>query len=589
MKIALGQINTTVGDITGNTDKMLDFANRAKDAGADLIVFPELAVAGYPPMDLLLKDSFIQANLDGLQKLKERLPIAAVVGFVEVNHGKGRHLFNACAFIESGAIKFVQHKTLLPTYDVFDEDRYFQPAAQHTPIQFGDVSIGLSICEDIWTRGDILENLSYQVDPLQLLSEKKPELLINISASPFAVGKEHVRLELVKEQTRRHNLPMIYVNSVGGNDQLIFDGRSFVMNEKGQLVAMAKAFEEDLIFVDVEQKQTAEEKSAKAKETEAKIAPGRGKKEGALTFRGTVTEFSADRTVNTLAALVLGTRDYMRKCGFKRAVIGLSGGIDSAVTAAIAVKAVGKENVMGIAMPSPFSSQHSIDDARELAENLGIEFHIVPIEPAMKAYDTMLAPLFQGRESDVTEENIQARVRGAILMAASNKFGHLVLATGNKSELAVGYCTLYGDMCGGLAVISDLPKMMVYDVARYINEEAGKPVIPVSTIDKPPSAELRPNQLDQDSLPPYVILDGILYAYVEQRRKPDEIIRLGYRPEVVQDVINRIDRNEYKRKQAEPGLKVSSRAFGMGWRMPIAQRFQEKATASTGSGASGSP
>lgn len=587
MKIALGQINTTVGDITGNTDKMLDFANRAQDAGADLIVFPELAVAGYPPMDLLLKDSFIQANLDGLQKLKERLKIAAVVGFVEVNHGKGRHLFNACAFIEKGAIKFVQHKTLLPTYDVFDEDRYFQPAAQHTPIQFGDFSIGLSICEDIWTRGDILEKMSYQVDPLQLLSEKKPELLINISASPFAVGKDHIRLELVKEQTRRHNLPMIYVNSVGGNDQLIFDGRSFVMNEKGDLIAMAKAFEEDLIFVDVEQKETP--KSAKTRQTEAKIAPGRVKKEGALTFRGTVEEFSHDRTVNTLAALVLGTRDYMRKCGFKRAVIGLSGGIDSAVTAAIAVKAVGKENVMGIAMPSPFSSQHSIDDARELAENLGIEFHIVPIEPAMKAYDTMLAPLFHGRESDVTEENIQARVRGAILMAASNKFGHLVLATGNKSELAVGYCTLYGDMCGGLAVISDLPKMMVYDVARYINEEAGKPVIPVSTIDKPPSAELRPNQLDQDSLPPYVILDGILYAYVEQRRKPDEIIRLGYRPEVVQDVINRIDRNEYKRKQAAPGLKVSSRAFGMGWRMPIAQRFQEKATASTGSGASGSP
>lgn len=587
MKIALGQINTTVGDITGNTDKMLDFANRAQDAGADLIVFPELAVAGYPPMDLLLKDSFIQANLDGLQKLKERLKIAAVVGFVEVNHGKGRHLFNACAFIEKGAIKFVQHKTLLPTYDVFDEDRYFQPAAQHTPIQFGDFSIGLSICEDIWTRGDILEKMSYQVDPLQLLSEKKPELLINISASPFAVGKDHIRLELVKDQTRRHNLPMIYVNSVGGNDQLIFDGRSFVMNEKGELIAMAKAFEEDLIFVDVEQKETP--KSAKTRQTEAKIAPGRVKKEGALTFRGTVEEFSHDRTVNTLAALVLGTRDYMRKCGFKRAVIGLSGGIDSAVTAAIAVKAVGKENVMGIAMPSPFSSQHSIDDARELAENLGIEFHIVPIEPAMKAYDTMLAPLFHGRESDVTEENIQARVRGAILMAASNKFGHLVLATGNKSELAVGYCTLYGDMCGGLAVISDLPKMMVYDVARYINEEAGKPVIPVSTIDKPPSAELRPNQLDQDSLPPYVILDGILYAYVEQRRKPDEIIRLGYRPEVVQDVINRIDRNEYKRKQAAPGLKVSSRAFGMGWRMPIAQRFQEKATASTGSGASGSP
>jgi NAD+ synthase (glutamine-hydrolysing) len=577
MKIALGQINTTVGDITANVEKMLDFANRAKTAKADLIVFPELAVAGYPPLDLLLKDSFIQANLEGVHRLKERLAIPAIVGFVDINPGKGKHLYNACAFIEDGAIKAVQHKTLLPTYDVFDEDRYFQPASQHTPILFKDVNIGLSICEDIWTRGDILEKLSYQIDPLQLLSEKKPELLINISASPFAVGKEHIRQELVKEQTRRHKLPMIYVNSVGGNDQLIFDGRSFVMNERGELIAMGKAFEEDLIFVDVEL--AAHEESFKsANEAEAKIAPGKVRKETAVKLTGTIEEFSADRTVNTLAALVLGTRDYMRKCGFQKAVIGLSGGIDSAVTAAIAVKSVGKENVMGIAMPSPFSSQHSIDDARELAESLGIEFHIIPIEPAMKAYDTMLADLFQGRERDVTEENIQARIRGAILMAASNKMGHLVLATGNKSELAVGYCTLYGDMCGGLAVISDLPKMMVYDVARYINEEAGKAIIPVSTIDKPPSAELRPNQLDQDSLPPYVILDGILHAYVEQRRKPDEIIRLGYRPEVVQDVINRIDRNEYKRKQAAPGLKVSSRAFGMGWRMPIAQRFQEKAS-----------
>lgn len=588
MKIALGQINTTVGDIAGNVEKMLDYASRAKDAGADLIIFPELAITGYPPLDLLLKDSFIQANLEGLHQFKERLAgIAAIVGFVDVNPGKGKHLYNSCAFIESGAVKAVQHKTLLPTYDVFDEDRYFQPASQHVPILFKDVNLGLSICEDIWTRGDILEKLSYQIDPLQLISEKKPELLINVSASPFAVGKEHIRLELVREQTRRHKLPMIYVNSVGGNDQLIFDGRSFAMNEKGELIAMAKAFEEDLIFVEVEEIKQIE--AQKPGEAEVKIAPGKAEKIAQLKLSGSIAEFSADRTVNTLAALVLGTRDYMRKCGFKRAVIGLSGGIDSAVTAAIAVKAVGKENVMGIAMPSPYSSQHSIDDARDLAKKLGIEFHIVPIEAAMAAYDSMLAPLFEGREKDVTEENIQARARGAILMAASNKMGHLVLATGNKSELAVGYCTLYGDMCGGLAVISDLPKMMVYDVARYINEEAGEAVIPVSTIDKPPSAELRPGQLDQDSLPPYVILDGILHAYVEQRRRPDEIIRLGYRPEVVQDVINRIDRNEYKRKQAAPGLKVSSRAFGMGWRMPIAQRFQEKATAPSNASKSPNP
>jgi len=582
MKIALGQINTTVGDIPANIEKMLDFAKRAKQASADLIVFPELAITGYPPLDLLLKDSFIHANLEGLHRLKDLIEIPAIVGFVDINPGKGKYLFNSCAFLEDGAVKAVQHKTLLPTYDVFDEDRYFQPASQHTPILFKDLNIGLSICEDIWTRADILEKLSYQVDPLQLLSEKKPELLINISASPFGTGKEHIRQELVKEQTRRHKLPMIYVNSVGGNDQLIFDGRSFVMNERGELVAMAKAFEEDLIYVDVEQTITQEEKTERANVAQAKIAPGRDPRESSIRLTGKIEEFSSDRTVNTLAALVLGTRDYMRKCGFKKAVIGLSGGIDSAVTAAIAVKAVGRENVMGIAMPSPFSSQHSVDDATDLAESLGIEFHIIPIEPAMTAYDGMLGDLFKGKERDVTEENIQARIRGAILMAASNKFGHLVLATGNKSELAVGYCTLYGDMCGGLAVISDLPKMLVYDVARYINEEAGKPIIPVSTIDKPPSAELRPDQLDQDTLPPYVILDGILHAYVEQRRKPDEIVRLGYRPEVVQDVINRIDRNEYKRKQAAPGLKVSSRAFGMGWRMPIAQRFQEKATAQAG-------
>lgn len=560
MKIALAQINTTVGDISGNVERILDFAKRAKSAEADLIVFPELAVTGYPPMDLLLKDSFIQSNLDGLKRLQNELPkIACLVGYVDINPGKGRHLYNACAFIENGAIQSVQYKTLLPTYDVFDEDRYFQPASHHVPVKFKNLRIGISICEDIWTQPDIPESKNYHIDPLELMADKSPNIMINISASPFAAGKEHVRVELVKQQIKRHKMPIVYVNSVGGNDQLVFDGRSFAMDAGGQIVARAKGFEEDLIFIDVEETLLTGEKPT-------------------LKITGTIRDSISDRSAETYAALVLGTRDYMQKCGFKRSVIGLSGGIDSAVTAAIAVAAVGKENVLGIAMPSPFSSQHSIDDAKELAENLGIEFQIVPIEPSMKAYDTMLSPLFAGLDNDVTEENLQARIRGAILMAVSNKKGHLVLATGNKSEIAVGYCTLYGDMCGGLAVISDLPKMAVYDVARYINQRAGEALIPESTIEKAPSAELRPDQFDQDSLPPYVILDAIIFAYVEQKRPIAEIIRLGYSPEVVQDVINRIDRNEYKRKQAAPGLKVSSRAFGVGWRMPIAQRFKEIAS-----------
>lgn len=563
MKIALAQINTTVGDISGNVDRMLEFAKRAKQGAADLIIFPELAVTGYPPMDLLLKDSFIQANLEGLKRLQRDLPeIACLVGFVDINQGKGRHLYNACAFIENGNLQSVQYKTLLPTYDVFDEDRYFEPASHHVPVQFKNLRIGISICEDIWTQPDLPESKNYQIDPLEILAEKSPNIMINISASPFAVGKEHVRLELVKQQTKRHKMPIIYVNSVGGNDQLIFDGRSFAMDAQGQIVARGKAFEEDLIFIDVEETVLTGEKPT------LKIT----------SISAENFAQSSDRTAETYAALVLGTRDYVGKCGFKRAVIGLSGGIDSAVTAALAVAAVGKENVLGIAMPSPFSSQHSIDDAKILAENLGIEFQIVLIEQSMKAYDSMLSPLFANLADDVTEENLQARIRGAILMAVSNKKGHLVLATGNKSEIAVGYCTLYGDMCGGLAVISDLPKMAVYDVARYINQQAGRAIIPENTIEKAPSAELRPDQFDQDSLPPYVILDAIIFAYVEQRRPIAEIIRLGYSPEVVQDVINRIDRNEYKRKQAAPGLKVSSRAFGVGWRMPIAQKFKENAS-----------
>jgi NAD+ synthetase len=555
MKIALAQINTTVGDIQGNVEKMLSFAARAKAGGARLVVFPELAITGYPPMDLLLKNSFVQANLDALHLLRDQLKdMAAIVGFVDVNPGSGRPLRNAAAYIDGGLMKTVQYKTLLPTYDVFDEDRYFEPATSYVVPECDGFKIGVSICEDIWNDHQLFPQQRYLVDPIEKVIEQKPDFFINISASPFSIGKDHIRHELVRHQAMRHKVPMLYVNQVGGNDQLIFDGRTLGVDAQGNLIARGSAFQEELIFVDIERQASDQ----------------------TIKLTGTIQDFPADRTANVLSALVLGTRDYLHKCGFRKAVVGLSGGIDSAVVCAIAAKAVGPENVLGVAMPSPYSSQGSLDDAEQLAKALKVRYEVIKIEAAMSAFDTMFSEQFKGLAKDVTEENIQARIRGLTLMSISNKLGHLVLTTGNKSELAVGYCTLYGDMCGGLAVISDVPKMLVYDLARYINEEAGQEIIPHNTIEKPPSAELRPGQLDQDSLPPYVVLDGIIYAYVEQRRTVDEIVRLGYQPDVVKDVINRIDRNEYKRKQAAPGLKITARAFGVGWRMPIAQKFQER-------------
>jgi NAD+ synthase (glutamine-hydrolysing) len=552
MKIALAQINPTVGDIDGNVRKIIEYGNEAKKRGAALVIFSELAVCGYPPQDLLLKESFLKANRAGLERICAELKdIACLVGFADINEGPGSRAFNACAFIEGGQVKSVQYKTLLPTYDVFDEDRYFEPAKEYAQAHLENWHIGLSICEDIWNFKELFQKARYDIDPIEKIAVGGCNLLINISASPFTAGKQHLRHELVRGQATRFGIPVIYVNQVGGNDELIFDGRSIVVDGTGQLIAQAKAFEEDLLVVELN--------STGLEQAVQEIRPS-----------------PEDTTINIHQALVLGTRDYMRKCGFKKAVVGLSGGIDSAVTCAIAVQAVGAENVLGVAMPSPYSSNHSVDDSRRLAENLEIEFKLVPIEPAMKAYGEILKPTFADQPTNVAEENIQARIRGNILMAISNKFGHLVLTTGNKSELAVGYCTLYGDMCGGLAVISDVPKMMVYDLANYINEHANKTIIPISTIEKPPSAELRPNQLDQDTLPPYVILDGILFAYVEQRKSVEAIIRMGYKREVVADVINRIDHNEYKRYQAAPGLKVSSQSFGFGWRMPIAQKFKER-------------
>jgi len=546
MKIAIAQINPTVGDIEANVRKIIAFGRRAKAQNADLVVFPELSVCGYPPMDLLLKDSFVRANLEGLECIaKELSDIDVLVGFVDRNTGTGRPLHNACALLKGGKRAAVQFKTLLPTYDVFDEDRYFEPASEYVAMKTSGTVLGVSICEDIWNDEELYPKPRYSVNPVASLIEQKIEALINISASPYSLSKENIRHELVRNQALRNGIPVVYVNQVGGNDELIFDGRSIAVNAKGRLIAAAAAFEEDLILVDL------------------------------AADQGEIRTTPTDPIENVYEALVLGTRDYIRKCNFKKSVVGLSGGIDSAVVSALAVAAIGAENVVGVAMPSPFSSQGSLDDAEELARNLGIEYRVVPIKTAMESFDGLLSELFSGTARDITEENIQARLRGMTLMALSNKFGYLVLTTGNKSELAVGYCTLYGDMCGGLALISDVPKTMVYDLARLMNERGGV-VIPINTIEKPPSAELRPDQTDQDTLPPYVVLDGILHAYVEQRRSADEIVKLGYRPDVVMDVINRIDRNEYKRYQAAPGLKVTARSFGFGWRMPIAQGFRER-------------
>jgi NAD+ synthase (glutamine-hydrolysing) len=551
MKIALAQINPTVGDIEGNLTKIVSFAEQAILEQAGLVIFPELAITGYPPMDMLLKDNFVQANLEALDRLRaSKLDIGIIAGFVDSNPAPGRPFFNACAYIKDGQILAKQYKTLLPTYDVFDEDRYFEPACQYSNCLCGELSFGLSICEDIWHNAPLRHTTRHRYDPIAKIAGNHPDAIINISASPFSLGKSRLREDLVRQHALKHKVPLFFVNQVGGNDELIFDGRSFVIDGKGNLIARAKAFEEELLIVDFD----------------------KSRFNSATT--GRENQIIENATEEMYAALVLGTRDYLHKCGFDKAVLGLSGGVDSAVVAAIACQAMGKENVLAVAMPSAYSSAGSIEDAKTLAENLGIELAIIPIDEAMTTFDAMLKQHFSQTKPDITEENLQARIRGTLLMALSNKFKYLLLTTGNKSELAVGYCTLYGDMCGGLAVISDIPKMKVYDLANYINEKSKREVIPPSIITKAPSAELKPNQRDQDTLPPYPILDAIIQAYVEDRLEPDEIVKLGLAPEIVQDVIKRIDMNEYKRAQAAPGSNVTATAFGFGWRMPIAQKFQ---------------
>ncbi len=561
MKVALAQTNPIVGDIAGNARAIRRAIGAAKDAGADLVVFPELAIIGYPPRDLLLKPAVIDACVQAVNELATACTdIAAIIGYpCPSDTAAGRHLYNAAAFCVQGRIIKRHIKHLLPTYDVFDEQRYFEPGPDVDIIPFAGEKLGVSICEDLWNEPAIFDRTLYHRNPVELIAAAGATVLINASASPFVVDKHEFRHRLFAHTARRFNMPVLYCNQVGGNDELIFDGNSCAFDAQGNLIAQAKDFEEDLLLVDL------------AVDPAASSAP--------------VNRIVSPRTglEAIYHALVLGLRDYAAKCGFKSIVLGLSGGIDSALTAAIAVDALGPDKVRGVAMPSRFSSPGSIDDARELAKRLNIAFDIVPIEPAHAAFEGMLQPLFENRPADTTEENVQARIRGVILMALSNKFGSLLVTTGNKSELAVGYCTLYGDMAGGLAVLSDVPKLTVWRLSRWINESPASPlrkrfghaVIPESSITKVPSAELRPNQSDQDSLPPYEVLDQIVERYVEREQSARQIIDdTGFDAATVERIVRLIDRNEYKRKQMPPGLKVTSRAFGVGRRMPIAQRFE---------------
>ncbi len=543
MKIALAQINTTVGDLAGNETKILSAYHHGAEAGADIVVMPELTTTGYPPRDLLLKKEFVAQNLALVERLAAATgKTALLIGYVGINHSRpGRSLTNEVALLQNGKIVVSRIKTLLPTYDVFDEDRYFQPATGNLPVTFNGQTVGLTICEDIWNDEDFWPERLYRNNPPMELIAGGAKIVFNVSASPWSLGKDKVRHEMLLSLARKSQTPIVFCNLIGGNDELIFDGGSMVFNSAGELVARGKSFEEDFLVVDLE--------SAKP------VAPD------SIPDIGKIDQ-----------ALVLGLRDYFQKCGFKSAVLGLSGGIDSAVVACLAAAALGSENVRGVSLPSEFSSQHSLDDARILAERLGIKYDVIPIQNVVAATKQELKPLFAGRPEDTTEENIQARLRGVLLMALSNKFGSLLLTTGNKSELGVGYCTLYGDMCGGLAVISDVPKTMVYDLARWINRE--KEIIPISSITKPPSAELRPDQCDQDSLPSYEILDAILDQYVVQSRSLGEIVAAGFEEAVVRKVIRLIDLSEYKRRQAAPGLKVTSKAFGVGRRFPVAQKYK---------------
>ena len=543
MKIALAQFNPTIGDFSGNVARILDLANQAKQRGADLAVFTELCLCGYPPQDLLERPAFLDRNIDELKELAAKISLPALVGYAgRVKNSAGKSVANKAALLCGGRVVFEQSKMLLPTYDVFDESRYFQPADKQVVYSFQDEKLGITICEDVWNDPNFWPTRLYERDPVVELSKQGTSVLLNISASPYTIDKRNLRFEMLRAIAMKQKRPVVYVNQVGGDDNLIFDGASMAIAPDGRVAAQALAFKEDLVLFDT------------------------------ATGMGEIHAQPPTEIAYAYEALLTGTADYVRKCGFKKVLIGLSGGIDSAVVACIAVDALGAANVLGVSMPGPFSSAGSRNDAATLAKNLGIEFVTLPITAVVEEYKKALAPVFGDRPVDVTEENIQARIRGNYLMALSNKFGSMVLSTGNKSELAVGYCTLYGDMAGGLAVISDVPKLMVYELANWINRE--RELIPLSTIEKPPSAELRPDQKDEDSLPPYDVLDRILKAYIEDLHSPQEIAdHYGFDIKMVRDIALSVDRNEYKRKQAAPGLKITSRAFGFGRPFPIAQKF----------------
>ena len=546
MKIALGQVNPTIGDFAGNLRVARQAMAQAQAAGAELLVLPELMLCGYPPRDLLERQAFLRSARSALDELCASVtgPLAVLVGFPEplADVKAGRQIANAVALIDGGKVVAIRRKSLLPTYDVFDEWRYFEPATSVAPVPFRGRSLGISICEDIWNDGDFWPKRLYREDPVEKLVAAGADLLINIAASPFTIEKRHLRPRMLASVARHWQRPLLFVNQVGGQDDLVFDGSSLAIDATGEIYARGAEHAPDLLIVNPD------------------------------TRSGQMRPFVASDARSALDALVLGTRDYARRCGFSGALIGLSGGIDSAVVACIASRALGAKNVLGVAMPSRYSSDHSRRDAADLAGNLGTEFREISIEPMFAAYLEQLAPAFAGREPDVTEENLQARVRGGLLMALSNKFGKLLLSTGNKSEIATGYCTLYGDTNGGLAVISDVPKTLVYKIAREINADG--PVIPESTLTKPPSAELRPGQVDQDSLPPYDVLDAILAAHVEDGLDSDALLEKGFERGVVDKVLRLVRTSEYKRRQLPPGLKITGKAFGTGRRYPIAQAYR---------------
>ncbi len=544
MKIALAQFNPTIGDFAGNSARIVALAAQAKERGAELAVFSELCLCGYPPQDLLERPAFIERNLKELKDLAKRLTLPSIVGFAGkvAKSKRSKAIANKAALLSGGKIVFEQSKMLLPTYDVFDESRYFTAAEKQSTVEFSGDHLGITICEDVWNDKNFWPESRYDRDPVIELFAQGTTLLLNISASPYVIDKRSLRFDILASIAKQQKKAVVYVNQIGGNDSLIFDGASMALTDDGKLAAQARAFQEDLVMFDT------------------------------LTGKGDIHEQPREEVEYAYRALVMGTRDYVNKCGFKKVLVGLSGGIDSAVVASIAVAALGAENVQGVSMPGPYSSEGSKNDACALAKNLGIKLITLPIADVFDSYRKALAPAFHGMAEGVTEENIQARIRGNYLMALSNKFGSMLLSTGNKSELAVGYCTLYGDMAGGLAVISDVPKLMVYELAKWINRE--RELIPQATIDKPPSAELRPDQKDEDSLPPYDVLDRILKSYIEDLKSPQEIAdRYDFDLKLVKDIALLVDRSEYKRKQAAPGLKITSRAFGFGRPFPIAQKF----------------